>query len=430
MDVVLSKNYCSRIMASVGPNFGIILNGPRYKRGKTDLKPTVSSEWRDQRGDEIEDNTRSRNRQNRTNERCSHRNHNTGGTNDPIQTRQTPSIGTSNPDQVRPYVWTRSGERSSRPISPSPLAQSREEVTELQGMVASLVDKTRDQEIAYRMVTNRLEQAEKELVEYRARSLEGIRSRSNPPVNTPISHSAGIFCTPDFSSARSGRYSGENSQQRPPSGTTYRNLSYNSTIGGQGSPNLPSQTQVRSEGVRIETPPPRRQGADGQYPNSKRTFQQTNKINRTRLDSERPLSDFAGSIPRQSDQTIDSDVGTFQNYIERNDAELRRIHAIMHMATSLAPGINLAIEETRRTPFTRHSTEECRAVLRNKEMNNEEGENPQEEEAPSTPKDNGKTKATSKKRSREPESESPNSPPPAPKKTSRHDIMEEQASAQ
>ena len=42
----------------------------------------------------------------------------------------------------------------------------------------------------------------------------------------------------------------------------------------------------------------------------------------------------------------------FQNCIERNDADLKRLHAIVHMATSSAPDIDMVIEDTRRTPFT------------------------------------------------------------------------------
>ncbi|XP_013745725.1 uncharacterized protein LOC106448384 [Brassica napus] len=48
---------------------------------------------------------------------------------------------------------------------------------------------------------------------------------------------------------------------------------------------------------------------------------------------------------------IPNETGTFQNYIERNDAELKRIHAIVHMAISSAPNKDMVIEETRRTPF-------------------------------------------------------------------------------
>ena len=56
--------------------------------------------------------------------------------------------------------------------------------------------------------------------------------------------------------------------------------------------------------------------------------------------------------PQREDLGIPNETGTFQNYIERSDAELKRIHAIGHMATSSAPDIDMVIEETRRTPFT------------------------------------------------------------------------------
>ena len=56
--------------------------------------------------------------------------------------------------------------------------------------------------------------------------------------------------------------------------------------------------------------------------------------------------------PQREDQRTPNGTGTFQNYIERNDAELKRIQAIMHMATSSAPDINMVIKETRRTTFT------------------------------------------------------------------------------
>ncbi|WZZ51363.1 uncharacterized protein LOC125585930 [Brassica napus] len=64
-----------------------------------------------------------------------------------------------------------------------------------------------------------------------------------------------------------------------------------------------------------------------------------------------------------------------------------------------------------------HSTDECRAALRNqnenKKTNEEAGE---EEEEPMTPKSNRKAKFPTNKRGREIEHESPSSPPPAPKK--------------
>ncbi|XP_018459684.1 uncharacterized protein LOC108830579 [Raphanus sativus] len=62
-----------------------------------------------------------------------------------------------------------------------------------------------------------------------------------------------------------------------------------------------------------------------------------------------------------------------------------------------------------------HFTEECRAALREKARREEE-ENSQEDEPPSTPKSDKKPKTSSHKRAWEVEAESPNSPPPAPKK--------------
>ena len=50
------------------------------------------------------------------------------------------------------------------------------------------------------------------------------------------------------------------------------------------------------------------------------------------------------------------ETGTFQNYIERNDAELKRIHTNMHMETSSAPYIDMVIEKTIRTQFTNRIT--------------------------------------------------------------------------
>ncbi|XP_056846056.1 uncharacterized protein LOC130497104 [Raphanus sativus] len=64
-----------------------------------------------------------------------------------------------------------------------------------------------------------------------------------------------------------------------------------------------------------------------------------------------PFSPTTVGTPRRDDLRTDGGDRNFQEYIDRNDAELKRLHAIMHMATSAAPNIDLAIEETRRTPF-------------------------------------------------------------------------------
>ncbi|KAF3565406.1 hypothetical protein DY000_02014123 [Brassica cretica] len=85
---------------------------------------------------------------------------------------------TSIPDRTGARVWNRPGERqaaddlirpqSSKPISLTPLAQTREEVTELRGMVSSLIDEARKQKAAYPTIANQLDQAERELAEHRA----------------------------------------------------------------------------------------------------------------------------------------------------------------------------------------------------------------------------------------------------------------------
>ncbi|KAF3526762.1 hypothetical protein F2Q69_00050293 [Brassica cretica] len=95
---------------------------------------------------------------------------------DPNKTPVTAQTGTTVPDRYGSRVWTRAGDRppvdssttrsqSARPISPTPITQIREEVAKLRGMIRTLVDKAREQEIAHRTITNRLEQAERELTE-------------------------------------------------------------------------------------------------------------------------------------------------------------------------------------------------------------------------------------------------------------------------
>ena len=114
----------------------------------------------------------------------------TMGANDTIGTTQTqriPPIGTSSqnrslpinqtsiPERVGAQVWNRPGDRKSaddltrsqsRPISQTPLAQTREEVTELRGMLSFLIDKIHNQRIANQTIANRLDQAERELAEH------------------------------------------------------------------------------------------------------------------------------------------------------------------------------------------------------------------------------------------------------------------------
>ncbi|KAF2573036.1 hypothetical protein F2Q70_00004069 [Brassica cretica] len=142
------------------------------------------------------------------------------------QDRSLPINQTSIPERVGARVWNRPRVRQStddltrpqsRPISPTPLAQTREEMTEFRGMLSSLIDKICNQRIANQTITNRLDQAERELADHRAANtreinqmaLDPLRAASNP-------QSTGLFGTPEIPSARSGRYTGENSNRPPP----------------------------------------------------------------------------------------------------------------------------------------------------------------------------------------------------------------------
>ncbi|KAF2550644.1 hypothetical protein F2Q68_00034889 [Brassica cretica] len=94
-------------------------------------------------------------------------------------------------------------------------------------MMTTLIDEIRSQRIANQTIANRLDQAERELAEHRAANtqernqtpLDPLRATSNP-------QSTGLFVTPEIPSARSGRYTGENSQLLSPQGMTHRSLSY------------------------------------------------------------------------------------------------------------------------------------------------------------------------------------------------------------
>ncbi|KAL0730564.1 hypothetical protein Bca4012_026657 [Brassica carinata] len=130
--------------------------------------------------------------------------------------------GTTNQNQIEARVWTRTGPNPSgddptsrtqltRPISPTPLAQTREQEAEIASMVATLVDKSRSQELSYRTIADRLEQTKKELAEHQANAQAGIQS--DLLTRTPTSRNDGAFGTPDYPSSRSARYQGEGSQQ-------------------------------------------------------------------------------------------------------------------------------------------------------------------------------------------------------------------------
>ncbi|KAF3569555.1 hypothetical protein DY000_02016182 [Brassica cretica] len=184
----------------------------------------------------------------------------TDGTTGTTHTQQIPPIGTSTherssaqdrssppvrtsvpertsiPDRTEARVWNRPREKrplttkpdlNRRPIFPTPLAQTLEEMTELRGMVSSLIDEARNQKAAYRDIANRLDQAEQELAEYRANARERNQPLPDPLRETLNPQNAGAFGTPEISSARSGRYTGENMQRPPQQSMPPQSLSYN-----------------------------------------------------------------------------------------------------------------------------------------------------------------------------------------------------------
>ncbi|KAF3506792.1 hypothetical protein F2Q69_00006191 [Brassica cretica] len=98
---------------------------------------------------------------------------------------------------------------------------------ELRGMVSTLIDKSRNQEIAYRTIANRLDQTERELAEHQASARKRNQLLSGPLRKMQNSQNPGAFSTPELPSARSGRYMGESSQRTSQHGVAYRSLSYN-----------------------------------------------------------------------------------------------------------------------------------------------------------------------------------------------------------
>ncbi|KAF2552311.1 hypothetical protein F2Q68_00034545 [Brassica cretica] len=206
---------------------------------------------------------------------------------------------TSIPERVGARVWNRPGDRQSaddptrsqsRPILPTPLAQTREELTELQGMVSSLIDEIRNQKIAIQTIANRLEKTERELTEYRAAN---VRERKQTPLDplrgTSNPQNAGLFSTPEISSARSGRYTGENSQRPLPQGMTHRILSYNGLdeidTGLQHPRSTPIQFQngptERQGEPRTRIPPPNHLIPKNQTPSATGNFHQSGFDNLT-----------------------------------------------------------------------------------------------------------------------------------------------------
>ena len=130
------------------------------------------------------------------------------------QDRSPPISQTTIPEQTGARVWNHPGNRppsddptrsQSRPISPTHLAQTRGELTKLRGMMTTLINEIRGQRTTNQALANRLDQAEKELAEYRAAN---ARERNRAPLDplraTSNIQSTRLFGTPEIHSARSG----------------------------------------------------------------------------------------------------------------------------------------------------------------------------------------------------------------------------------
>ncbi|KAF2590584.1 hypothetical protein F2Q70_00038405 [Brassica cretica] len=266
------------------------------------------------------------------------------GANDATETAPTqriPPIGISNQDRSLPInqttlperagarVWNRPGDRSSsddltrsqsRPISPTPLAQTRGELTELRGMMTTLIDEICSQRIANQAIAYRLDQAEMELTEHRAANIRERNQTPLDPLRTTFNpQSTGLFGTPEIPSARSGRYARENSQRPPPQGMTHRSLSYSGLdeidTGLQRPRSTPIQFQngstERQGEPRTRISPPNHFIPKNQTPSATRTFNQTGFDNPTEKARRHDLRGPVNIDPQREDLGIPNETGTF-----------------------------------------------------------------------------------------------------------------------
>ncbi|KAF3563341.1 hypothetical protein DY000_02016542 [Brassica cretica] len=260
-------------------------------------------------------------------------------------------------------------------------------------MVSSLIQEARNQKATYRAIANRLEQAERELVEHRANA----RERNQPPPDslgeTLNPQITGAFVTLEIPSARSRRYAGENSQRPPQQSMLQRSLSYSGldeiNTGLQAQRSTPIQSQniymERTGETRNRMPPLGNLTSENRTPSAARTAQQTGFNN--------PI----GQLAKQATKGQHS-------YAINNSPQ--------NKSSTYNPRKHCAFHDRKG-----HSTEECRVALRSQSENKKTSEDTEEEEEePATPKSNRKTKGSSNKRSRETKPESPSSPPPMQKK--------------
>ena len=229
-------------------------------------------------------------------------------------------------------------------------------------MVWSLIDEIHNKWIANQTAANQLDQAERELAEYQATNApERNQTPLDPLKGASNFQNAGLFGTPEIPNARSGRYTGENSQRSPSQGMTHRSLSYSGLdeidTGLQRPRSTPIQFQngstERQGEPRTRIPPLNHSIPKNRTPFATSTLHQAGFDNLAEQAQRHDLRAPVNIDSQREDLGIPNETGAFQNYIKRNNAELKRIHAIVHMAKSSSPDIDMVIEETRRTQFTK-----------------------------------------------------------------------------
>ncbi|KAG2282069.1 hypothetical protein Bca52824_053289 [Brassica carinata] len=94
---------------------------------------------------------------------------------------------------------------------------------------------------------------------------------------------------------------------------------------------------------RTRIPPPNHSIPKNRTPSATRTLHQAGFDNLTEQARRHDLRVLVNIDSQREELGIPSETGRFQNYIERNDAKLKRIHAIVHMATSSASDIDMVI---------------------------------------------------------------------------------------
>ncbi|KAF3561411.1 hypothetical protein DY000_02013588 [Brassica cretica] len=150
-------------------------------------------------------------------------------------------------------------------------------------MASSLIDEARNQKAAYRAIASRLDQAEQELAEHRANARERNQPPPDPLRETLNPQNVRAFGTPEIPSARSGRYTGENSQRPPQQSMPQRSLSYSGLdeidtgLQAQRSTLIQSQNRYmeRTGEPRNRIPPLGNLTSENQTPSAPRTAQQT-----------------------------------------------------------------------------------------------------------------------------------------------------------